>query len=156
MGFAPISGMGNNLGNLLLGNNSANLLAGGFGNDRLYGMGGNDVLVGGPGRDTLTGGVGNDVFRFASVSQSPRGVADTINDFDDFGNDRIDLSSAYGGTLSYIHNHHFTHAGQVHIADVPGTDVIVEVNTGGSLAADMQIRLAHTTLASMSAGDFIL
>lgn len=155
-GFAPISGAGNNLGNLLFGNNAANLLGGGYGNDRLFGMGGNDLLVGGPGRDTLSGGLGNDIFRFASVSQSPRGSADTINDFDDFGNDRIDLQSVYHGTLRYIHNHHFSAAGQVRISDVPGSDVIVEVNTGGSLVADMQIRLAHTTLASMSAGDFFL
>jgi serralysin len=34
--------------------------------------------------------------------------------------------------------------------------VIVEVNTGGSLAADFQLRLAGTTLASMTAGDFFL
>jgi serralysin len=157
MGFAPISGFGNNLGNLLFGNNAANLLGGGLGSDRLYGMGGNDVLVGGPGRDILSGGLGNDVFRFVGVSQSPRGAsADTISDFDDFGNDRIDLTSVYGGTLTYIHNHHFSGGGQVRIADIPGNDVIVEVNTGGSLASDMQIRLAHTTLGSMSAGDFFL
>src|SRR5206468_7856004 len=114
-------------------------------------------VVGGAGRDTLSGGPDNDVFRFVAVSQSPRGAgADTIADFDDFGNDRIDLHSVYPRTLTYIHNHHFTHAGQVRINDVPGSDVIVEVNTGGSLAADMQIRLAHTTLGSMSASDFFL
>jgi hypothetical protein len=35
-------------------------------------------------------------------------------------------------------------------------DVLVEVNTGGSLAADCAIRLTNTALASMSAADFLL
>ena len=34
--------------------------------------------------------------------------------------------------------------------------MIVEVNAGGSLAADMQIRLTGTTLAGMTASDFFL
>ena len=42
------------------------------------------------------------------------------------------------------------------INDVAGADVIVEVNTGGSLVADMQMRLVNTTLASMTASDFLL
>ena len=44
----------------------------------------------------------------------------------------------------------------VRINDVAGADVVVEVNTGGSLAADFSIRLVKTTLASMNAGDFVL
>jgi hypothetical protein len=44
----------------------------------------------------------------------------------------------------------------VRINDIAGPDVIVEVNINNVLAADMQIRLAHTTFASMSAGDFFL
>jgi len=44
----------------------------------------------------------------------------------------------------------------VRINDVSGADVVVEVNTGGTLGADFSIRLTGTTLASMSAGDFVL
>jgi serralysin len=155
-GFAAISGVGNGLGNVLVGNGAANTLNGALGNDRLVGLGGNDVLIGGAGRDISTGGIGNDIFRFASASQSSPGSADAITDFDDFGNDRIDLRSAYGGRLGYIHNAHFTGAGQVRINDVPGSAVVVEVNIGGTLDADMQIRLTNTTLKSMTSSDFLL
>ena len=79
-----------------------------------------------------------------------------ILDFDDSGNDRIDLSALFGPAMTYRHNLAFTAAGQVRINDVAGADVIVEVNTGGTLAADMQIRLTNTTLASMTASDFLL
>jgi serralysin len=155
-GVASINGTGNGLNNVLTGNNAANTLNGGSGNDRLNGLGGNDILIGGAGKDVMTGGAGNDTFRFASALHSAPGRADVITDFDDLGNDRIDLRSVFGGTLQYIRNTPFTHAGQVHINDIAGPDLLVEVNTGGSLAADMEIRLTHTTLASMTASDFIL
>jgi len=54
------------------------------------------------------------------------------------------------------HDAVFTGAGQVRINDIAGADIIVEVNTGGSLGADVSVRLKATTLASMSAGDFLL
>jgi hypothetical protein len=54
--------------------------------------------------------------RFATRTQSVSGsLRDIITDFDDFGNDRIDLRTVYGGTLAYIHKAAFTHAGQVRI-----------------------------------------
>jgi hypothetical protein len=62
----------------------------------------------------------------------------------------------FAGTLAFIDDDAFSARGQVRIHDIAGPDVIVEVNLVGSLAADMQIRLVNTTLASMSAGDFFL
>jgi len=56
----------------------------------------------------------------------------------------------YRGTLA------FTGAGQVRINDIPGPDLLVEVNLGGSLAADMHIRLTNTDVAAMAASDFCL
>jgi hypothetical protein len=44
----------------------------------------------------------------------------------------------------------------VRIKDIPGPDVMVQVNLGGSLAPDMEIRLKGTKLASMTASDFDL
>lgn len=155
--LANINCTGNALANTLVGNAGNNTLDGGAGNDGLLGLGGSDTLIGGAGRDALTGGLGNDVFRFASASHSPRGSgADLITDFDDYGDDRIDLRSVYGGTLQYIHNAAITKAGQVRINDIAGADVIVEVNIGGTLTADMQIRLTGTMLTSMTASDFLL
>jgi Ca2+-binding RTX toxin-like protein len=148
---------GNAFANTLAGNNGANVLDGGLGNDVLVGLAGNDRLIGNAGRDVSTGGAGNDVVRFAAASHSvPGASADVITDFDDFGNDTIDLAAVYGGVLAYRHNLAFTAAGQVRINDIAGADVIVEVNINANLAADMQIRLTATALAAMSAGDFVL
>lgn len=157
LGGAAINGHGNALNNVIAGNNAANNLNGGRGADTLFGLGGNDTLIGGLGKDLMAGGFGNDSFRFTSVAESPRGAgADLITDFDDFGNDRIDLRDVFGGTLQYIHNAAFSAAGQVRINDVAGPDVVVQVNTFGTSVAEMEIRLSHTTLGSMNAGDFFL
>ncbi|MBD1907163.1 calcium-binding protein [Trichocoleus sp. FACHB-832] len=59
-GFAPSSGTGNNLNNIIIGNDFDNQLWGNFGNDTLTGNGGIDRLDGGDGNDTLDGGDGND------------------------------------------------------------------------------------------------
>ena len=103
----------------------------------------------------MTGGAGNDIFRFAAASHSVVGVnADVITDFDDFGDDRIDLG-AFAGTLIYKGTAAINGIGQVNIA-ASGADVLVHVNLGGTFASDMDIRLANTTLASMAASDFFL
>jgi Ca2+-binding RTX toxin-like protein len=174
IGADTYSGTGRVLGTIfgeggrdtLTGGNFADTLSGGTENDTLTGNGGNDTLRGdagvdtingGLGKDTVTGGAQNDTFKFSAVSHSkPGALADVINDFDDSGNDRIDLSAIYGPRLAYIHGASFTAAGQVRINDVAGADVVVEVNTAGSLAADFAIRLKGTTLASMTATDFVL
>jgi hypothetical protein len=175
VGTAGSRGTGNILANIMTGNAGANSLNGGFANDvlnggagndtldggahndTLLGLAGNDILIGNLGRDVMTGGLGNDVFRFAAKSHSTVGAkADVIKDFDDFGNDRIDVSGLFGAAMTYRHNLAFTGAGQVRINDIAGADVLVEVNTGGTLAADFAVRLAGTTLASMAANDFFL
>jgi Ca2+-binding RTX toxin-like protein len=53
VGSDSISGIGNNLANLLTGNSAANRLTGG---------GGNDTLDGGAGLDKMFGGIGNDIY----------------------------------------------------------------------------------------------
>jgi serralysin len=108
------------------------------------------------GKDTMTGGGANDTFRFKNAEHSVVGAnADVIQDFDDLGDDKIDLGSVFGGVLVYKSNAAFNGAGQVRVA-AAGADVLVEVNVGGTLAADMQIRLVNTTFASMASTDFVL
>jgi serralysin len=156
-GKAAINGVGNDLANILTGNAAGNALNGGLGDDTLNGGASNDVLIGGLGKDVMTGGLDNDVFQFAGNGHSLVGAnADVIKDFDDFGNDQIDVSGLFGPAMTYRHSGAFTAAGQVRINDIAGADVIVEVNSGGSLAADFAVRLTSTALASMSVGDFIL
>ena len=106
----------------------------------------------------LTGGLHNDTFKFLSVGDSRGTTVDTIMDFDHAGkgNDTIDVSALFGPKMAYIHAAAFTKAGQVRINDIAGADVIVEVNTGGSLAADFSVRLKRVALAAMTASDFVL
>jgi Ca2+-binding RTX toxin-like protein len=147
------------VGQIIEGESGNDSLTGGASSDVLKGGTNNDVLVGGLGQDHLYGESGNDTFRFTSKTHSKMGAqADIIYDFDDFGftGDRIDVSALFGPRMVYIHAAQFSAAGQVRINDVAGPDVVVEVNTGGSLAADFAVRLKVTTLASMNAGDFIL
>jgi Ca2+-binding RTX toxin-like protein len=143
------SGTGSGLRNVLIGNSR---------NNTLSGLGNNDTLDGQGGRDTYILGPGNDTVRFTNKSHSPNnGNRDTVNDFDKGGTgDRLDVSKLFGPKMTYIHDAAFTKAGQVRINDIAGSDVIVEANTGGSLAADFSVRLKATTLASMNSGDFIL
>ncbi|MBX3575819.1 MAG: hypothetical protein KF723_01325 [Rhizobiaceae bacterium] len=158
LGTTNVAGTGNRLANTITGNAGRNTLDGGVGNDTIVGGAGNDTIIGNLGRDTLTGGIGNDIFKFTNKAHSRGSTMDIITDFDDRGrgNDRIDVSALFGPKMKYIHDDAFTKAGQVRIKDIAGPDVIVEVNTGGSLAADFSIRLKGTALKEMSAGDFVL
>ena len=148
---------GNRGSNIIDGNGGNDTINGGIGgNDTLVGDVGNDILIGGVGKDTQTGGAGNDTFRYSHINQSTVGAnADIIKDFDDVGNDIIDLKGL-PGTLIYKGAAAFNGLNQVRINDIAGADVLVEVNTTGSLAPDMQIRLTATTLASMTSTDFLL
>ena len=128
-----LNGIGNNLNNVITGNNFNNTLSGGQ-RQRHAARWRQRLLIGNLGKDTMTGGANNDIFRFAATSHSVVGVnADVITDFDDFGDDRIDVSALFGPAMTYRHNVAFTAAGQVRINDIAGADVLVEVNTGGSL-----------------------
>jgi len=154
---AALSGVGNALSNVIVGNANNNFLSGLAGNDRIFGLDGNDTLVGGTGRDVLIGGAGDDVFDYNTAADSPANIflRDHITDFDDFGNDRIDLSGVSPGVLTYRGFLGFTGIGQVRVA-AAGPDVIVEVNLAGGNAPEMQIQLENTSILSMTIGDFIL
>jgi Ca2+-binding RTX toxin-like protein len=140
----------------ILGNNGANALLGTRFADTIYSTGGADRINGGNGADAMSGGGGNDVFLYRTSSSSHGSTADVIRDFDDFGNDRIDLSSLYSGVLTWRGAGAITGPHQVHIRDVAGPDVLVEVNLTGSLAPDLTVHLAATTAAAMTANDFVL
>ncbi len=61
-GSANLSGIGNELDNVITGNDGDNYLFGGAGNDVLYGGAGNDTLDGGAGNDVMRGGAGDDIY----------------------------------------------------------------------------------------------
>jgi serralysin len=100
--------------------------------NRLFGQGGVDSLAGRGGNDYLDTGAGNDTLVFAD-----NGGADTIADFDDFGDDVIQLSIS--GITSFA---------QVQaVMTQSGTDVFIDFAT-------TDIVLVNTTLASMGTDDF--
>jgi Ca2+-binding RTX toxin-like protein len=61
-GIANLTGMGNELANVITGNDGANVLSGLGGDDTLVGGLGNDTLNGGTGADKMFGGAGNDTY----------------------------------------------------------------------------------------------
>ncbi|MFG6082186.1 calcium-binding protein [Paracoccus litorisediminis] len=62
IGTSKLTGIGNNLANLITGNSGSNTVLGLGGNDTLIGWNGNDTIDGGAGSDEMDGGVGNDTF----------------------------------------------------------------------------------------------
>jgi hypothetical protein len=168
----PQAGAGD-LADLIRGGAGSDRILGGVGNDSLFGDSGadtlignrdDDVLTGGAGRDLLTGSAGADRFVFADLADSGTTQAqrDRIIDFDDVGNDRIDLSrlDARAGTggnqdFTFIGTRGFSAEGQARVWQ-QGDDVMIALNTRGTGRAEMQVLLVDTTAATVTAGDFIL
>ena len=92
-------------------------ITGGPGNDTLFGTVGSDLFVIGQGQDTIWGGNGVDSFRFLPSAAAPANLF-TLNDFDPFVAERIDLSriDAIAGTLA---NDAFTFIGPMPLT-LPG------------------------------------
>lgn len=76
VGSSSLSGVGNELSNIIHGNGA---------NNRLTGLGGNDFLDGGSGRDTLIGGAGNDLYVVGTstdvVTEAANDGLDTVHSF---------------------------------------------------------------------------
>ena len=134
-----------------IGSTFADVLRGDALANRLVGGGGNDVLAGRLGADQLEGGGGADRFVYAGTNDSPAGAGrDIVTDFtgpDLPSADLIDLAAidAVAGTpgndhFTWIGTGAFTAAGQLRYRDV--TDgLVIEANTGGSPAPDLEIKL---------------
>jgi predicted dienelactone hydrolase len=147
----------------LYGGGDRDTLTGGAGDDVLNGGAGRDDITGGAGADTMVGGRAGDDFIFSAITDS--GVSsgrDLIIDFDDAGDDVIDVSAIDANTgaggnqaFSYIGTSAFTAAGQLRV-EASGDDVLVHLNTDGDLDPEMTIVLLLTTTGQMSSGDFIL
>ena len=150
-------GLGSNVENLFLTGASANNGTGNALANKIFGNAGANQLTGGLGRDALTGGGGADRFIYKTAADSSGATVDVITDFDDAGNDVINLAAIAPGGLSFIGTAAFTASGQVRIRDLAGPHLLVEVNLGGTLASvEFAIRLVNTTAASMTATDFVL
>ncbi len=173
-GFASVDRIqhitGGNGGDVLIANGSNNQLAGGAGNDVLSGGSGYDWLTGGAGSDTMWGGSYADEFLFDTTADLGLGAGkrDVIMDFessDDLHFTGIDADPARAGNQAFTflakEGAAFTANGQIRwkLVDTDGNGVsdstLVELNLGGSLAADYDLLLMNTT-ATMIAGHFLL
>lgn len=96
-GSARLTGLGNDLDNVLTGNDGLNYLKGQAGNDTLIGGDENDRLQGGTGADSMVGGAGNDVFYVDNFG-------DVIVEAADEGRDTVYASIDYtlGGELERL------------------------------------------------------
>jgi len=143
---------GDSTAETLEGSATDDIVYGRGGNDTLFGAGGDDFLIGGAGRDTMSGGLGDDSFVFAPGETGILSTTrDRISDFDDFGNDSIDLSAF--GELSYMGTGAFTGANQVRVVS-SGSSVLIQINTDGDASAEAVIELLNTSLSQVGIDDF--
>jgi Ca2+-binding RTX toxin-like protein len=155
---------------VMFGGEGNDTMDGGLGNDDVRGQNGNDTLIGGAGLDRLMGGAGNDTFDYNAVTDSRAGA--TLRDvittaFDGVGaaaGDKIDLAtidanSGIGGNQAFAFRGTaaFTGAGQLRVA-ASGIDTLIQANTGGTLAADMEILVKDGAIlpTAWQVGDFIV
>jgi serralysin len=137
----------------------ADKLYGEAGNDTLDAGLGNDLLCGAAGTDTCIGGGGADTFDFNAISESVVGSGRDIVYFNRADLDKIDLSTidANSSTTSsneafkFIGSAAFTGAGQLRF---DSTTSVLQANSGGTLAADFEVKVVGVT--SMQTSDFIL
>lgn len=136
------------------GGDAADVLNGGNGIDKINGAGGADIL---------TGGGGNDVFKYANISDSAVGAADTITDFV-IGSDRlnfvkIDANAGLAGdqAFSFVGTGAFIGGGvgSIRYTSSEG-NLLVQVDVDGNGTADMEIILQGIGAQTLTGGDFVL
>ncbi|MEZ5722890.1 MAG: hypothetical protein R3D59_15790 [Paracoccaceae bacterium] len=151
---------GNDGDDVLFGRAGNDVLKGGLGADTLDGGAGVDTLKGGAGPDLLRGGAGNDRFIFGDVDHTPAGAGDTIADFetgDLIRLGRIDADATSGGTneaFTWIADAAFTGAAGELRYEIVGLDLVVQGDTDGNGAADLEITL--TGVSVLTDADFVL
>jgi len=131
-------------------------LTGTAGPESLVGGLGDDVLIGGGGADNLTGGGGADRFIYTATTDSGPGAGrDTIADFDAFSPaEDIVLQGLLTGTFNFIgadSNAFGTGNTEARFND---TSKILQIDSDGNGAADMEITLSGVALVDLDNSDF--
>jgi Ca2+-binding RTX toxin-like protein len=127
-------------------------LVGGEGDDFLYGQSGSNFLYGGVGKDTLQSGSGSDTFVFGETARHGNDTVLGMTSGDTLNLMLIDADTTQGGDQAFVQVGTFDgHAGEMVIAQGSRYVQIVELDTDGDAAADITIRLDHS-----SGGTFVL
>jgi Ca2+-binding RTX toxin-like protein len=140
----------------IIGLAGADSLVGRDGADRIFGDAGADTIIGGAGADTLTGGADADIFVYSNGTTGLGAAADVITDFqagmgEVLNLSAIDADSVLAGNQAFVFigSAAFSALGQVRFAGG-----VLQANTTGTLAADMEILL--TGVVSLTAADLVL
>ncbi|WP_270937766.1 right-handed parallel beta-helix repeat-containing protein [Falsiroseomonas oryzae] len=128
-------------------------LDGAAGNDTLTGGAGADRIIGGPGVDLLAGGNGGDRFTWRAASESPLAAPDRVTDFTP-GLDDLVFTGLLRGSFAWRGDAAFTATGNSEARLAAGSTTLL-VDADGNGAAELAVNLAGSTLAGLSAGDFV-
>lgn len=132
-------------------------ITGGAGNDTINAGAGNDTIDGGADQDSLTGGAGDDIFKFSALTDSNIALRDIITDFDQSGNDTINVNGIFGGVGNFIGVGVFNSTGINEIrAEQSGADTLIQLDMGGTGSIDMEFVMSNVLATSLVAGDFQL
>ncbi len=135
--------------------NFENVIGSAFG-DTITGDNGVNTITGGGGQDTMRGKGGSDVFRYAAVSDSEDGAGnrDMITDFDATdSSEQIQFASGLG-SLTFIGTASFGGSDPEIRKQVSGSNVLIQVDTDGNGAAEMEIELQNVDIDDVDATDF--
>ncbi len=150
--------------NFLYGGDGQDFIRGGNAVDTIDGGAARDKITGLGGADILTGGAGGDLFRYLFSTDTGLGAAaDRITDFLS-GTDQIDLRAfdadpvaAGRQAFTFVGSAAFVADGTAQInTKVSGADLLVQFDTNGDGAADMQIILVGNGATTLTGGDFLL
>jgi Ca2+-binding RTX toxin-like protein len=127
--------------------------------DALIGNASSNTLTGGAGADWLVGGIGADTFAYRNLAD---GAGDSIRDFSQAENDKIDLSaidanSATGADDPFAFSATRTNGaiGEVVVTNA-GTFSLVSLYLDADSIADMTIQVVHGQGVVMTGSDFVL
>ena len=145
--------------NYLVGGNGKDTLQGDAGQDIIDAGNGKDILSGGGGADELTGGKSSDTFLYNAASDSGVGEAlrDVIIDFDaGKGSDVISLQGFTVGGFDFLGSETEAFTGSGNNVEVRFNDSskVLEIDTDGDAAADMEIELAAVSISYLDNSDF--
>ena len=115
---------------------------------------GADTVHAGQGLETITLGAGNDYLVYTAVDQSTATARDVVTDFNANG-DILLFSGLLVGNFAFVGAGSFSGGSDNSEARFNDTTKLLQVDTNGDGAADMEVALTGVAIANLSDLDFI-